>query len=68
MPHSVAKKIVFNNKCLKKKKKPLLGPFPEFIFRSSKAEEVGGLIVQFTAGCVCEQSTLSRELLDLALR
>ena len=52
----------------KKKKKPLLGPFPEFIFRSSKAEEVGGLIVQFTAGCVCEQSTLARELLDLALR
>ena len=52
----------------KKKTKPLLGPFPEFIFRSSKAEEVGGLIVQFTAGCVCEQSTLARELLDLALR
>ena len=52
----------------KKKKEPLLGPFPEFIFRSSKAEEVGGLIVQFTAGCVCERSTLARVLLGLALR
>ena len=52
----------------KKKKEPLLGPFPEFIFRPSKAEEVGGLIVQFTVGCVCERSTLARVLLGLALR
>ena len=53
---------------VKKRKESLLGPFPEFIFKSSKAEEVGELIVQFTAGCVCERSTLARELLGLAWR